>query len=817
MLTVTPNTMTSNHQTAVALQGVSSLLDSDLSAFARIGISPDLLAQAMVERVTDQTARQKYGTTGHGDMSGIAFPYIDPKDGRRKTTRIRRDNPEIEAGKPKRKYVSVHGDRRHLYFPPGCAEVLTNPTIPIILVEAEKSALALTAFAQRVGRNCLPIAMGGCWGWRGRIGKVENERGERVDELGPLPDLECASGGRPVVILLDSNASTNPIVQRAEGALRSQLIKQGASVLIAKLPPIAGVNGPDDYIGVAGDDAMAAVLDTARTTTDGGLMDGQLVAKRRAQALLLELGSNFEFFHTGDRDPFASVLVNGHMETLSLASREFAYMLRHRYYCRTRSAPPKQALEDAINIFASRALFDGTEQQVFLRVGQFDGKIYLDLGDPTWSAVEISASGWSVATNHPVKFWRSRGMRPLPHPMAGGNINELRSFLNIADQEWPLVLAWILAAYRPRGPFPILILSGEQGSCKSSASSVLKSLLDPNVAALRSAPRDERDLFIAANNSSVITLDNLSHLPDWLSDTLCRLATGGGLATRQLYSDLNETIINVQRPIILNGIAELARRGDLLDRSIVVSLPTLDPEKRRDEAEFESEFESQKQKLFGALLSALSAALAHLPRVKLDRKPRMADFALFGVAVERGIGWAPGTFIKAYETNRSTANSSAIEASPVALAVQSFVADGQEFEGSFSDLLNELSSWADDQAKRHKSWPDSGWKLSGVLRRLAPDLRAAGVDITLDKRTSDRKRTRVVRIGKTVSDASGLPNNAEIQPSMRTHTDDPTSPSDGPSPQVPCSTSARTCVADAPEASDASDALTQTAFLRGEL
>ena len=274
--------------------------------------------------------------------------------------------------------------------------------------------------------------------------------------------------------------------------------------------------------------------------------------------------------------------------------------------------------------------------------------------------------------------------------MAGSNINELRAFLNIAEQEWPLVLTWILWGYRRRGPFPILILNGEQGSCKSSASDVLRSLVDPNAATLRSASRDERDLFIAANNSWVITLDNLSHLPDWLSDALCRLATGGGLATRQLYSDLSETIINVQRPIILNGIAELATRGDLLDRSIVISLPTLDAEKRRDEAEFRSQFESAKPKLFGALLEALVAALAQLPYVKLARKPRMADFALFGVAVERALGWPRDTFTRAYEANRSAANFSAIEASPVASAVQAFVAEERVFEGTATELLNKL-------------------------------------------------------------------------------------------------------------------------------
>jgi hypothetical protein len=793
---------------------VVNLLNSDLGLFARLGISDEMLVRAGIERVTDREARDKYGITGSGDMSGIVFPYVDPHDGRRVTARLRRDNPEMDSGELKRKYMSAFGDRRHLYFPPGSDELLPDPSVPLIFVEAEKSSLALTSFAERVGRKILAIAMGGCWGWRGRIGRVENPRGVRVDEMGPLPDLACAGSGRKIVVLLDANVRTNPQVQQARRALQIQLIKQGADVSIAELPATEGVNGPDDFIGTAGDAAMLAIIEAACTKNDGEHMGGQMMAKRQAQTLLLELGSDIELFHTSDRDAFASVNVDGHVETFSLGSEEFSCVLLHRYYRFTSSVPPKQALEDVIRIFKTRALFDGAEQPVFLRIAEYDGKTYLDLADPVWNAVEISVAGWRVVANPPVKFVRSRGMRPLPKPVAGGHVNRLRPFLNIADEQWPLVLTWILAAYRRRGPFPILPLNGEQGSCKSSTSAVLRNLIDPNAATLRSAPRDERDLFIAANNSWVITLDNLSHLPDWLSDALCRLATGGGLATRQLYSDLNETIINVQRPIILNGIAEVATRGDLLDRSIVISLPTVGAEKRRDEAEFWSEFESAKPKLLGALLDALAATLAQLPQIKLARKPRMADFALFGVAVERALGWPAGTFINAYYANRASANYSAIEASPVALAVHALVESGRVFEGTATDLLNELSSYADEQTRSHRGWPDSGWKLSCTLRRLTPSLGTSGVEVTTGERKPDHKRTRVIRIAKIASYASSMSSIAETQPNMRTHMDAWVGSSDE-TPQ-PCSrTSApKPCVADA---LDAADAPAQTLMARGEI
>jgi hypothetical protein len=200
-------------------------------------------------------------------MGGIAFPYLN-MTGQRVTCRVRRDNPEIEAGKEKNKYISAYGDRKHLYFPPGAAAKLRDSVTPIALVEAEKSSLALTAWAERAGMNLLAVAMGGCWGWRGRIGKAQNSHGERVDEYGPVSDLSCVDG-RKVYVLLDANAATNPKVQQARVALIRELMKRKCEVLACNLPITAGVNGPDDFIAVRGDSAMTEVFANATGSGSG--------------------------------------------------------------------------------------------------------------------------------------------------------------------------------------------------------------------------------------------------------------------------------------------------------------------------------------------------------------------------------------------------------------------------------------------------------------------------------------------------------------------------------------------------------------------
>ena len=157
--------------------------------------------------------------------------------------------------------------------------------------------------------------------------------------------------------------------------------------------------------------------------------------------------------------------------------------------------------------------------------------------------VEVNAEGWRVVTDPPVRFVRPRGMLPLPVPGRDGSLSDLREFVNVKDEEaWALLLCWLLHSFRPAGPFPVLVINGEQGSAKSTLTRLLELLLDPNVAAVRAEPRDVRDLMIAAQNSRVLALDNLSSMPTWLSDGLCRLATGGGMATRQLYTDDDEKL-----------------------------------------------------------------------------------------------------------------------------------------------------------------------------------------------------------------------------------------------------------------------------------
>jgi hypothetical protein len=247
--------------------------------------------------------------------------------------------------------------------------------------------------------------------------------------------------------------------------------------------------------------------------------------------ILIGLAQSAELFHSPSGTAFADMDINCHRETWPIRSKGFKGWLARRFYEATKGAPNSEALQSALNVIEARARFDAPKRTVHIRIGGQDGMLYLDLGDETWRAVEIDATGWRVIDNPPVRFRRAAGMQPLPVPASGGSIEALRSFLNVrSDTDFVLAVAWALACLRIFGPYPVLVLSGEQGSAKSTFCAVLRALIDPNTAPLRALPREDRDLFIAATNGHVLAFDNVSGLPAWISDTLCRLATGGGFA-----------------------------------------------------------------------------------------------------------------------------------------------------------------------------------------------------------------------------------------------------------------------------------------------
>lgn len=466
---------------------------------------------------------------------------------------------------------------------------------------------------------------------------------------------------------------------------------------------------------------------------------------------LIRLAGDAKLFHTPSGESFAAIPVSSHVETHPVKSRGFRQFLVRRFYEECGKPPGSQAMQDALGLLEARAQFDGPEREVHVRVaGSGAGetrRIYLDLANEAWEVVEVSADGWRVlsAGDAPVSFRRARGMLALPTPRRTGEAADdiLRRSINIEDTDaMRLAVAWLVQCLNPSGPYPVLIFQGEQGSAKSTAERLLKTLVDPSTAPLRTTPRNEHDLYIAADSSHAVALDNISTIPPWLSDALCRLSTGGGFSTRTLYENREQELFEGTRPIILNGISDVATRPDLLDRALVISLPRIPEERRQPEAELWKDFERTRPALLGKLLDAASGALKTLPSLRLERMPRMADFALWATAAEDALGWERGSFMSAYEGNRTQATESALDADPVGGAVAKFMESRDEWTGATSDLWAKLGEIAGDDVKRTKAWPGAPNALSNRMKRLAPALRDVGIEYV---ENPDSKRTKALK------------------------------------------------------------------------
>jgi hypothetical protein len=720
------------------------LTPADLTLHERLGIPENLLTRTGVRRVADAEARELLSSGHRGDLAGVVYPYGDPTTKQSVTCRVRRDHPEMEDGKPKNKYLSAYGDSKHLFFPPGASELLTDTSVPVVFVEAEKSALALVAAAERARRRILPIATGGCWGWRGRIGKTTDAAGARVDEKGPLPDIGHVSWpGRAVVILFDANAATNEKVQAARRALTQEITGRGARVRIGDVPAEDGINGPDDYVGTHGDEALFALLDNAQEPLPASSRPKESIATRLVS--LARLGG-IELWHDAQtHEGYVTLPVDDHSESYALRSRGARDWLARLAHQRLGVAANAQGLTDALAVLDGVARFDGAAHPVAVRVAFHEGQVVVDLGGPTWAVLVIGSDGWHVADRSPVRFRRGRGMLPLPNPTSGGSLDALRSLANVeSDRDWSLLLGWVVGTWAPAGPYPVLALVGEQGTAKTTTARLLRGLVDPHVVPLRGAVRDFGDLTIATRHQHVLGLDNLSRISAELSDELSRLATGAGTSKRLLYSDDDELVSQVCRPIMLTSIPLVIEGGDLLERSSLVRLPVIPPSRRRPEQELWAEYERLRPALVGALADAVSMALRRKGEVHLDSLPRMADHAIFVTGSESALGWPAGTYLAAYTGQQQDAIEQQIDDDPVASRLRAhLVTGGGTWEGTTSDLLVALTP-----NPSIPGWPRSPRGLSAQLDRLAPSMRRIGIDIR--RRRRPHTRERLVYIGPTV-------------------------------------------------------------------
>jgi len=474
--------------------------------------------------------------------------------------------------------------------------------------------------------------------------------------------------------------------------------------------------------------------------------------RKSAATLVIELADGYEFFHDLQNRPFVRLEINGHVEIWPVNGSQFRNLLASTYYKRTSRAINRNAIADAVNTLAGRACHDSPEESVFLRVAPHGGNILIDFCDAQWRVIEVRSEGWRVMEKSPVAFVRSNAMRALPEPVANGPLDPLWELLNVTPAQRPLVAGALLNYFHPNGPYFVLNLVGEQGTAKSCAARIIRQIIDPSENPLRSPPREERDLIAQAGSNWCVAFDNLSSLPPWLSDGLCRLSTGGGHSARALYTDLEEVSLAIKRPVILNGIEDVATRPDLAERALQIELETIQDRQRISEKELWRKFETARPLIFSALLGGLVCALRESPNITLDSMPRMADPALWATAGEVGLSWKRGTFMAAYMQNLNEGSMASLEASPVGVAICRLLEEEAQWSGEPAELLETLDKLVIEEQRRAPNWPKNPRALSGALRRLAPAFRRAGIQ--LEHGRAKRRQIKLCKIGNLASPAS---------------------------------------------------------------
>lgn len=455
-------------------------------------------------------------------------------------------------------------------------------------------------------------------------------------------------------------------------------------------------------------------------------------ADKQTADRLVEIGrERCEFFHNDNDEAFVTFHRKEHRECWLLYSAGFREWLAYEFYRDRGKAASDVAVNAALSTLAGQAKYEGAKKQVFVRVAKVDNSYWIDLCDEDWRAIQVNKSGWKLIEKPPVLFARSRSMLPLPSPATVGEFENLWKVVNIPSADRLMVTAWMIECFRPDTPYVVLELTGEQGSAKSSTQSFLRSLIDPNHANNRSVPKTVEDLYVMARNTHLVSLENISHLPANYQDALCVLSTGGGYASRTLYTNADETVIKLQKPITLNGISVSVTAQDLLDRTLHVDLPQI--KSRFTVSELEQYFCESKAAIFSGLLNIFARSLAVLPSVRIqpEKLPRMADFTMLGEAVYRAHGKKEGEFLEAYADSRRNGIHRTLEASPVAVASMAFLDTRYDgFEGTVKNLFERVS----DYKPHGEAWPRSPKGFADQLRRISPALRLIGINARINEK-----------------------------------------------------------------------------------
>lgn len=543
--------------------------------------------------------------------------------------------------------------------------------------------------------------------------------------------LKVAIGSEHAVVLIEGKATHDAGV-----ALVAALVRAGATD--EEIDTIFRGLLPDGYTG----DSLKELPEWVRSAREKGFAetdDDDETQSAKIVALALSEGA-FLFRDAANKDVAMVTLPHtGQAIAYRVASGTVKLWLRSLAYKAWGKPISSHPLNEAVGTMEAIALFNSPSLPVFARVAGDGNTIAVDMGTEDGRVVRISREGQSIETTSAYKFVRGAGFGSLPIPKAGDDsLRRFQTFLGLDDLNYRLLLAFLINALRPEGPYFILLVEGEQGSGKSFFCEVIKRIIDPNDALRVRLPDKPQDLMIQAKEYRLLSFDNASGMSAEMSDALCSLSTGGGFAARKLYTDGDLYVMTYTRPFMINGIGGYANRPDLMERAIPIRLPSMPEGGRKTEEELLSEFNQMLPGVLAALYDAVAHALREYDSIEPPRHLRMADAARWISAAEEGLGEKPGAIIDAIAIAQNEFVLDRVNDDPLVLALRKVVRP-LGFEGYVGDLFTEIVATHD--VVHHRSLPKSPSHLSNQLVRMRPAMAKAGIKVEF--LAKDRKGRKV--------------------------------------------------------------------------
>lgn len=485
-----------------------------------------------------------------------------------------------------------------------------------------------------------------------------------------------------------------------------------------------------------------------------------------AQILIeLTLDSGVELYSDQKNDQFITV-PEFPLVGYPIKSAFFRKWLAGKYYAEHQKGFSGENFLQVVAALQGKTIFEEVKFQLFNRIAKVGDTIFYDRGDGK-EAFEITSKGWKLVTEAPIKFRRFTHQQEQIYPEKGGSLKLLEKYLNLQDEK-DILLAqtYLIAVMIPDIPRAVLIAVGPQGSAKSSALKVFRTLIDPSHTELLSPKSDTNELGQLAEHHYLLYFDNLSDLRDETSDTYSRIVTGVGFSKRELYSDDQDILFRVLGAVGFSGINQVATKPDLLDRSLILSFEQIPPNKRIAEKKFWHDFEASKPLILGALFDGLSEALAGVSVVKLANKPRMADYVEYCVAATVALGKTPQAFLNAFDKNIKHQNEAAIESSSTAQAVLLFMEKLESeqkvtsWSGASSELHKKLLDLIEDnnlEVGGSYGFPRSSNWLWKKIVQVKPNLQALGIEANREREKSNNTITLSKMLQKDENGSKMLP------------------------------------------------------------